>query len=68
MTLPITLVLLLASVGATVFFGWMGAKPRDYAKPPPPPWQVLMLFSAAIVLVMIVGVLNELGITTGANH
>jgi hypothetical protein len=65
MNLPITLVLLLASVGLTGFCGWMGAKPRDYAKPPPPPWQIFMLVSAALVLVMIVGVLNELGITTG---
>jgi hypothetical protein len=68
MNLPITLVLLLASVGLTVFCGWMGARPRDYAKPPPPPWQLLMLISAAIVLVMLVGVLNELGIVTGATR
>ena len=68
MTPLITIALLLAFVALTVFFGWMGAKPRDYAKPPPPPWQVFMLVSAALVLVMLVGLLNELGITTGANR
>jgi hypothetical protein len=68
MSLPITLVLLLAAVALTVFCGWMGAKPRDYAKPRIVPWQFMMLLSAAIVLVMIVGLLNELGITTGANR
>ena len=68
MNLPITIALLLVFVALTVFCGWMGAKPRDYAKPPPPPWQFLMLISAALVLVMIVGVLNEVGITTGANR
>jgi hypothetical protein len=68
MSLPITLVLMLAAVALTVFCGWMGAKPRDYAKPRIVPWQFIMLLSAAIVLVMIVGLLNELGITTGANR
>jgi len=68
MDLPITIALMLVFVGLTVFCGWRGAKPRDYAKPPPPPWQFLMLISAALVLVMIVGVLNEVGITTGANR
>jgi hypothetical protein len=68
MSLPVTLVLLLASVGFTVFCGWMGARPRDYAKPRLVPWQFLMLLSAALVLIMIVGLLNELGITTGANR
>ena len=68
MTLPITIALMLAFVGLTVLFGWLGAKPRDYSKPPPPPWQVFMLISAALVLVMLVGLLNELGITTGAGR
>jgi hypothetical protein len=68
MNLPITLVLMLVSIAATVFCGWMGARPRDYAKPRMVPWQLLMLLSAALVLVMLVGVLNELGVTTGANR
>jgi hypothetical protein len=68
MTLPVTLVLLLASIGAVVFCGWMGARPRDYSKPRLVSWQFLMLLSAAVVLVMIVGLLNELGIKTGANR
>jgi hypothetical protein len=46
----------------------MGAQPRDYAKPRLIPWQLLMLVGAALVLVAIVGLLNELGITTGANR
>ena len=33
MNLPITIALMLAFVALTVFFGWMGARPRDYAKP-----------------------------------
>ena len=68
MTLPITFALLLASIALTVFCGWRGARPRDYSKPRMIPWQLLMLISAAFCLVMIVGVLNELGITTGAGH
>jgi hypothetical protein len=68
MNLPITLVLFLASIGLTVFCGWMGARPRDYSKPRLVPWQFLMLLSAALVLIMIVGLLNELGVTTGANR
>ncbi len=67
MNLPVTIALTLAFVALTVFCGWRGARPRDYAKPRMVPWQFLMLLSAAGVLVMIVGVLNELGITTGAN-
>jgi hypothetical protein len=68
MNLPITLVLTLAAVGLTVFCGWMGARPRDYAKPRIVPWQFLMLLSAAVVLILLVGLLNELGIKTGANR
>jgi hypothetical protein len=68
MTPLITIALMLAFVALTVFCGWMGAKPRDYAKPRMVPWQFLMLLSAALVLVMLVGLLNELGITTGANR
>ena len=68
MTLPITLVFMLAAVGLTVFCGWMGARPRDYAKPRLVPWQFLMLLSAAVVLILLVGLLNELGIKTGANR
>ena len=68
MNLPITIALMLAFVALAVFCGWMGAKPPDYAKPRMVPWQFLMLLSAALVLVMIVGLLNELGITTGANR
>jgi hypothetical protein len=68
MTLPATTLLLLASVGFTVFCGWMGARPRGYAKPRLAPWQFLMLLSAALVLIMIVSLLIELGITTGANR
>jgi hypothetical protein len=69
MNLPVTVALLLASVAMTVLCGWMGARPRDYSKPRLVPWQFLMLLSAALVLVMLVGLLNELGIATGGtNH
>ncbi|HEX4197246.1 MAG TPA: hypothetical protein VHZ26_07370 [Caulobacteraceae bacterium] len=68
MTLPFTLALLVVFVAVTVLCGWMGARPRDYSKPRMVPWQFLMLLSAAVTLIMIVGVLNELGVTTGANR
>jgi hypothetical protein len=67
MNLPITIALMLVFVALTVFCGWRGAKPKDYAKPSLVPWQFLMLLSAAGVLIMVVGVLNELGVTTGGN-
>jgi hypothetical protein len=67
-TLPITAALLLAAIAVTVLCGWMGARPRDYSKPRMVPWQLLMLISAAVCLVLLVGVLNELGVTSGANH
>ena len=66
MNLPLTVVLLVASVALTVFFGWLGAKPRDYSKLSRPPWQFLMLISAAMVLIAFVGILNELGVSTGS--
>jgi hypothetical protein len=31
MNLPVTFAMLLASIGLTVFCGWMGARPRDYS-------------------------------------
>ncbi len=65
MSLPVTLAFLLAFVVLTVFCGWKGARPRDYSKPQMVPWQFLMLLSAAMVLVFIVGLLNELGVATG---
>jgi hypothetical protein len=68
MNLPITAALLLAAIAFTAFCGWMGARPRDYSKPRMVPWQLFMLVSAAVCLVLIVGVLNELGVTTGAGH
>jgi hypothetical protein len=68
MSLPVTLALLLVSVALTVFCGWMGARPKDYAKPSLVPWQFLMLLSAAMVLIMVVGLLNEVGITTGGGR
>jgi type III secretory pathway component EscS len=68
MDLYIALGLLAASVGLTVFCGWMGARPPNFAKPRLINWQLLMLASAAFVLVTIVHLVNVLGVTTGVGH
>ncbi len=68
LTLPITLGLILAAIAGTVFSGWMGAKPRDYAKPRLIPWQMLMLVSAVVCLILAVHLINLFGVTTGQNH
>jgi|HubBroStandDraft_6_1064221.scaffolds.fasta_scaffold1178140_2 hypothetical protein len=67
MDLYITLGVLAAIIGFAFFCGWMGARPRDYSKPRLVNWQLLMLVSAAGVLVVIVHLVNLLGVTTGAN-
>jgi amino acid transporter len=67
MNLIIAVALVAGSLGMAVFFGWMGARPKDYANPSVVNWQVLMLISAALVLVVVVHLVNVLGVTTGGN-
>lgn len=62
-----------ASIGAaflalTLFAGWRGAKPTDFAKGVRMiPWRGIMVFSAAGVLLMAVHLVNLLGFHTGRN-
>ncbi|MDP2258538.1 MAG: hypothetical protein Q8J89_02315 [Caulobacter sp.] len=66
MTLPISLALTAAFVGLTLFAGWRGAQPPDFAKGVRMvPWRGVMLLSSAGVVVMLVHVVNLLGFTTG---
>lgn len=54
------------ALGACVFFGWRGSRPPDFARGPRMiPHQMLMLLSAAALLVMIVHLINLAGINTG---
>lgn len=53
----------------TLFFGWRGAMPPNFAKGPRLiPHRFLMLLSAAILLMMIVHLANLHGIETGNNR
>lgn len=66
MTLPISLAVTAALIGFTVFAGWRGAQPPNFAKGVRMvPWRGVMLLSSAGVLVMLVHVVNLLGFTTG---
>jgi hypothetical protein len=68
MNLTITLALLGASVALTVLFGWLGARPKVPGQPQLMPWQVFMMFTAAVSLMMLVHLLNLGGASTGANR
>jgi hypothetical protein len=68
MDLPVTLGLIVAGALAAVFCGWMGAKPKDYSKPRRIPWQMLMLISAFVCLILAVHLINLFGVTTGQNR
>lgn len=66
MTLPISLALTAIFVGLTLFAGWRGAQPPNFAKGVRMvPWRGVMLLSSAGVVVMLVHVVNLLGFTTG---
>ena len=66
MDLPITLALTAAAVAVTVLFGWLGARPLDFAKGPRlMPWPLFMTLSAGATLVLVVHLVNLLGIRTG---
>jgi hypothetical protein len=54
MDMPLTLSLLGAFAAATVFCGWRGARPPDFVKGPRLiPWRMLMMFSAAGVMLLL---------------
>ncbi len=66
MTLPITLALLIIGAASAGLFGWLGARPLRPGRPRMVPWQVLMIFSAAWCIMMLVHLLSLVGVHTGA--
>lgn len=66
MDMTITLAGLALAAALTVFFGWMGAKPPNLVRGPRlMPYRLLMVFSAAATVLMVVHVLNLMGVATG---
>lgn len=66
MSLQVTLALAAAFLALTIFAGWRGARPPDFAKGPRlAPWRFIMLLSAAATLLMIVHLANLFGMKTG---
>lgn len=55
MDLTVTLAIIAATVGLTVFAGWRGARPPDLIKGPRMiPWRLVMVLSAASTLYLLV--------------
>ena len=66
MDLPLTLALCAGLAALTVGAGWMGARPPNPLKGPRLiPWRMIMLISAAVLMVMLAHLLNLFGVTTG---
>ena len=61
-----TLIAGAASIALTVLFGWLGARPPNYAKGPRlAPWRPLMMICALATLLLAAHALNLLGVKTG---
>ena len=66
MDTPVTLALAAAFAALALFAGWRGARPPDPRRGPRlVPWRMLMTLAAVGVLVMLVHLVNQLGVTTG---
>lgn len=66
MSLNVTLALTAAFLTLGLFAGWRGARPPNpHAGPRMIPWRLIMLLSAAGVMLMLVHLLNLAGVTTG---
>ena len=66
MDLALTLTLAGGFLALTLFCGWRGARPFDPVKGPRmAPWSLLMMLSAAGLLMILVHRANLLGFTTG---
>jgi hypothetical protein len=64
--IALTLILAGAFLALALFCGWRGARPSDPAKGPRmAPWSLLMMLSAAALLLVLVHLANLLGLTTG---
>lgn len=62
MSQPLTLVLLILAIAATLFSGWRGARPPDLNRGPRlMPWRFLMLLSAAFVMLLLIHLVALLG-------
>jgi len=63
MELSATLAVTTAFVGLTVLAGWRGSRPPDLLKGPRMiPWRLIMVTSAAVVLVLLVHLASLLGL------
>ena len=66
MDIALTLILAGAFLALALFCGWRGARPFDPAKGPRmAPWSLLMMLSAAALLLIVVHLANLLGMNTG---
>jgi len=63
MTVTTTLAITAAFLGLTAFAGWRGARPPDLLKGPRMiPWRMVMVTSAAVVLVLLVHLASLFGL------
>jgi len=63
---PLTLLLLVGGAALASFAGWRGARPPDLVRGPRLlPWRLIMVLSAAAVLLGLVHAANLLGVETG---
>lgn len=66
MDIALTLTLAGVALILALFCGWRGSRPFDPVKGPKmAPWTLLMMLSAAVLLLLIVHLANLLGFTTG---
>ncbi len=66
MDIVVTLFLAGGFLALAVFCGWRGARPSDPARGPRmAPWSLLMMLSAAGLLLIVVHLANLLGLSTG---
>ena len=63
MDLSATLAAMAAFIALTLFAGWRGSRPPDLLKGPRMmPWRLIMVTSAAVVLVLLVHLASMLGL------
>ncbi|HRD28280.1 MAG TPA: hypothetical protein PLO65_08270 [Caulobacter sp.] len=63
MTVTTTLAITAAFLGLTAFAGWRGARPPDLLKGPRMiPWRMVMVTSAAAVLILLVHLASLFGL------
>ncbi|CAN1517151.1 hypothetical protein MCEMIH16_00978 [Caulobacteraceae bacterium] len=63
MDLSATLAAMAAFIALTLFAGWRGSRPPDLLKGPRMmPWRLIMVTSAAVVLVLLVHLASLLGL------